>query len=120
MWIATFAPKICLAEPGYCFPGLQMTWKNIRLSRQVLTTHIWVTHLELLHVTGVQAALLDGLGVKVKLQDLALLQEVVEAQLQRSKEPAAFVSPTKHIFSLYISEGKRRVPERPPYCLGQL
>lgn len=66
------------------------------------------------------AALLDSLGVKVKLQDLAFLQEVVEAQLQRSKEPSAFVSTTKHMYRLCTSEGKRREPERPPYCIGQL
>ena len=40
-----------------------------------------VAYLELLHVPGMHAALLDGLGVKVKLQDLTLLQKFLESHL---------------------------------------
>ena len=39
-------------------------------------------YLELLQVAGMHAALLNGLGVEVKLQDLTLLQEVLESHLQ--------------------------------------
>ena len=35
-----------------------------------------------MHVARMQAALLDGLGIKVKLQNLTLLQEVLEPNLR--------------------------------------
>ena len=35
-----------------------------------------------MHVTRMHAALLDGLGIKVKLQNLTLLQEVLEPNLR--------------------------------------
>ena len=41
-----------------------------------------IAHLKFLHVTSMHATLLDGLGVKVKLQDLTLLQELLESHLQ--------------------------------------
>lgn len=55
-------------------------------------------HLEFLHVTGMHAALLDGLGVKVKVQNLALLQEFLESHLQSND---SFKLPV-NIITMYV------------------